>query len=67
MEHRTMRGKLVVSYKMPGRDFAVWPENHGYVVVAPSGARMSPHRDLASADEARDLKQREWDELQRAG
>lgn len=57
---RTMRGKVVGSYTPPGRDFVVWPEDGGYVVVAPSGARLSRHPDRASAEVARALKQREW-------
>jgi hypothetical protein len=60
MERRTMRGKVVGSYKPPANDFAVWPEAGGYVVVAPSGARMTRHADLSSAVEERDRRQREW-------
>jgi hypothetical protein len=67
MERRTMRGKVVGSYKPPAREFAIWPESGGYVVVAPSGARISRHPDPESAEAARALKQSEWDELRRAG
>lgn len=56
-----MRGKVVGSYKPPLTGFAVWPEAGGYVVVAPSGARMTRHSDLASAQAERDRRQSEWD------
>lgn len=60
-----MRGKVVGSYKPPATDFAVWPEAGGYVVVAPSGARMTWHADIEAAEAARAAKQQEWDELLR--
>jgi len=63
MERRTMRGKVVGSYKPPLAEFAVWPEVGGYVVVAPSGARLTRHSDATQAETERDRRQAEWDEM----
>jgi hypothetical protein len=55
-ERRTRSGKVVGSYKPPLDDFTYWAENNwdddepGFIVVAPSGARLSWHR---TEDEAR--------------
>jgi hypothetical protein len=67
-ERRTRSGKVVGSYRPPLDDFTYWPERQGYsgqphygeagfVVVAPSGARM---KWVKTEDEARmEVKRRQ--------
>lgn len=61
-ERRTRSGKVVGSYRQPLPDFTYWAEANwdtsepGFMVVAPSGARLSWHRN---EDEARMQVKRE--------
>jgi hypothetical protein len=57
---RTARGHIVGSYRPPLNGFAYWPEANGFMVVAPSGARMKWHEN--EDDAIRDAQQRnaEW-------
>jgi hypothetical protein len=57
MTRLTRLGKLVGSYRRPLNAWTYWPESdwqtreEGFVVVAPSGARMSWHRDERAAQD----------------
>jgi hypothetical protein len=62
-ERRTRSGKVVGSYRPPLDDFTYWAEAHaetskpGFMVVAPSGARM---KWVKTEDEARmEVKRRQ--------
>jgi hypothetical protein len=58
-----MRGKVVGSYKPPLDRFAVWAENGKFLVVAPSGARLSSHDTAEAAEAAHEAKQTDWDRM----
>jgi hypothetical protein len=65
MERRTRSGKIVGSYKPPLDDYTYWRENNwdtdepGFMVVAPSGARL---KWVKTEDEARmEVKRRQRD------
>jgi len=55
MERRTRSGKIVGSYRQPLEGWTYWPEKNsttgedGFVVVAPSGARIEWVREEAQA------------------
>jgi hypothetical protein len=60
-EKRTMRGKVVGSYRPPLESWTYWAERDwttgepGFVVVAPSGARMEWVRTEADAKWAAEI------------
>lgn len=69
MERRTRSGKVVGSYRQPLDGFTYWPERNwttgenGFIVVAPSGARMRWHADEASALLDAETSNAEWRSL----
>ena len=66
-QQRTRLGKRVGSYTPPLRAFTYWAEENwqthepGFVVVAPSGARMTWHRLERDAQAEAARSNREWE------
>jgi hypothetical protein len=69
-DRRSPSGKLVGSYKPPLEDYTYWADDSrdtgepGFMVVAPSGARLSWHK---TEDEARMQVKRKQREARRPG
>lgn len=63
---RTRLGKVVGSVKLPLREFTYWPEKNwttqvpGFVVVAPSGARLTWFPTEQEAQSEVNRKNKEW-------
>jgi hypothetical protein len=57
---RTRLGKTVGSYRTPLDQFVYWPESNGYMVVAPSGARMKWHETEEAAKADVTQRNRDW-------